>query len=101
MTPIQARNYINGDWQAASQEFESVNPANTRETIGTAPLGGQTDVDQAVSAAKTAFKTWREQSWVKRAEYLDAFAQLLKRDIEELARLVTRECGKPLNEGRA
>lgn len=101
MNPIKARNYINGEWRDAAQEFESLNPANTRETIGTAPLSNANDVNDAVSAAKHAFETWRDWSWVKRAEVIDNFAQLIKRDVEEVAQLVTRECGKPINEGRA
>jgi len=101
MIPISAKNYINGEWTAASQEFASVNPANTQEVIGTAPLSGKSEVDQAVSAAKHAFESWRELSWVKRAEYIDNFAQLIKRDLAEISELVTRECGKPINEGRA
>ena len=101
MASTQAKNYINGEWTATSQEFESLNPANTKETIGTAPLSTSREVDAAVESAKTAYESWRELSWVKRAEYIDAFAQLVKRDIEEISQLVTRECGKPINEGRA
>src|SRR5579862_5547782 len=101
MTPIKARNYINGEWLDASQEFESLNPANKRDTVGTAPLSGKKEVDQAVAAAKHAYESWRDLSWVKRAEYVDNFAQLLKRDLSELSTLCTRECGKAINEGRA
>ncbi|HVT13536.1 MAG TPA: aldehyde dehydrogenase family protein [Fimbriimonadaceae bacterium] len=101
MTPIKAKNYINGDWRENAQEFESLNPANQREVVGTAPLSTAQDVNDAVAAAKQAFGAWRELSWIKRAEYIDKFAQLLKRDLEELSTLVTRECGKPFNEGHA
>jgi len=101
MQAIQAKNYIDGQWQSAAQEFESLNPADRREVIGTAPLSTADDVNQAVAAAKHAFESWRELSWVKRAEYIDAFAQFVKRDIDEISALVTRECGKAINEGRA
>jgi aldehyde dehydrogenase (NAD+) len=101
MQVIQARNYIDGNWQDSRQEFESLNPADRRQTVGTAPLSNAQDVEQAVSSAKHAYESWRDLSWVKRAEAIDTFAQLMKRDIEELATLVTRECGKPINEGRA
>ena len=101
MTPITAKNYVNGEWLTTGQEFESLNPANLTEVVGTAPLSGKTEVDQAVAAAKHAFESWRDLSWVKRAEYIDNFAQLIKRDLAEISTLVTRECGKPINEGRA
>lgn len=98
---ITAKNYIDGAWVSTAQEFESVNPADRREIIGTAPRSQSADVDAAVAAAKHAYHSWRELSWVKRAEYIDTFAQLIKRDVEEISALVTRECGKPINEGRA
>src|ERR1700689_3335787 len=101
MNPVKARNYINGEWRDGAQTFESLNPANSKETVGTAPLSTAKDVDEAVAAAKHAYESWRELSWVRRAEIIDNFAQLIKRDEEEMTRLVTRECGKPLNEGRA
>lgn len=101
MAAIVAKNYIDGEWVGAAQEFESLNPANRNDVIGTAPLSGAADVESAVAAADHAFHSWRELSWVKRAEFIDTFAQLIKRDIDEISALVTRECGKPINEGRA
>ena len=101
MQPVYARNYINGEWVDGNDRFESANPADLREIIGTAPSSGSKEVDDAVSAAKHAYESWRELSWVKRAEYVDAFAQLVKRDLPEISALVTRECGKAINEGRA
>jgi aldehyde dehydrogenase (NAD+) len=101
MSPVTAHNYIDGAWVPSADAFESFNPADRREIIGTAPNSTSTDVDAAVAAAKHAYHSWRELSWVKRAEYVDAFAQLLKRDLDEISALVTRECGKALNEGRA
>ncbi|MFZ4508325.1 MAG: aldehyde dehydrogenase family protein [Fimbriimonas sp.] len=101
MNPIIALNYIDGEWQGNGQTFESLNPADRREVVGSAPLSTKAEADAAVAAAKHAYESWRELSWVKRAEYVDNFAQLIKRDVEELSQLVTRECGKPINEGRA
>jgi len=98
---IQAKNYINGRWVDTTATFESRNPAERSEIIGTAPLSGAAEVEAAIAAAKQAYESWRELSWVKRAEYVDRFAQLIKRDVDSLSELVTRECGKPLNEGRA
>lgn len=101
--PVHALNYINGEWREAKsgKRFDSTNPANRTEIVGNAPVSEQADVDAAVAAAKEAFPKWAALSWVKRAEILDHVAQLMKRDLEQMTRLVTRECGKPLNEGRA
>lgn len=101
MAPVTAKNLINGEWVGTSQTFESLNPADSKQTIGTAPLSGKSEAEAAVAAAKAAYETWRDWSWVRRAEIIDRFAQLMKRDVEELSKMVTMECGKPINEGRA
>ncbi|MER3496050.1 MAG: hypothetical protein C4320_04130, partial [Armatimonadota bacterium] len=101
MLTNEARHYIGGAWIGSDSVFDSTNPARQSEVLGTVHRGSAKEVDAAVAAAREAYRTWREESWVSRAEFIDTFAQLVKRDIEEIAALVTRECGKPLNEGRA
>ncbi|MGQ9658397.1 MAG: aldehyde dehydrogenase family protein, partial [Fimbriimonadales bacterium] len=103
MKQVQAMNLIRGRWHesASNNRFESRNPADTREVIGTAPCSNASDVDQAVRAAREAYPMWRAMSRVKRGELIDNLAQLIKRDLNALSELVTRECGKPINEGRA
>lgn len=101
MPTTHAKNYVAGAWTSTAQTFESTNPANVEEIVGTAPLSGLSEVQEAVAAAKAAFQTWRELSWIRRAELIDNLAQLMKRDTDAFGELVTRECGKPFNEGRA
>ncbi len=100
-TPFREKNYIAGQWLPShSQEvFEKRNPANFKEVLGRPPRSGPEDVDRAVAAARKAFPEWRRLSMIRRAEYLETFLQIVKEHLEELARLVTWECGKP--EGRA
>jgi len=100
MSPYQ--HYIDGEWTdgEGAESFESVNPANG-ETLGEFPRGTSSDVQRAVSAAEEAFESWREESYIDRAEYLwDVFHELRDRH-EELGRVVTRECGKEISEGKA
>src|SRR4051794_13958141 len=54
------KNYINGKWieSISGETFERRNPANG-ELVATFTKSGPTDVDAAVQAAKTAFKSWR------------------------------------------
>jgi len=103
MKPIEAMNLIRGKWQesVSGTRFESLNPADNRQVVGTAPRSTPEDVKQAVHAAREAFDSWRRMSRVKRGEYIDQLAQLIKRDLNALTELVTVECGKPTNEGRA
>ncbi|MBI2935975.1 MAG: aldehyde dehydrogenase family protein [Chloroflexi bacterium] len=95
--------YIGGQWVAGSSQetFEDRNPSRTEELLGVFPRSGEGEVDAAVKAAEEAFIHWRRTSRIKRAEYLDEFVQLVKRDQEELARLLARECGKALSEAKA
>src|SRR5579863_2851579 len=96
------KNFINGEWVAARRgsTFENRNPANTGELVGIFPSSTHEDVNDAVEAAKQAFKTWRLYPAPRRAEILYRAAESLVRRKEDLARDMTREMGKPLSETR-
>jgi aldehyde dehydrogenase (NAD+) len=98
----QFKNYIDGQWRAAStgKTFENRNPANRSDLIGLFPASGAADVDHAVSAAKKAFSSWRLVPAPKRGEVIFRAGELLKKYKEELARVETREMGKILKETR-
>jgi alpha-ketoglutaric semialdehyde dehydrogenase len=95
-------NYIGGDWlpAASGRTVEDRNPADQDDVIGVFPDSGREDVDAAVAAARKAYPGWRDTPAPRRAEILYAAGQILKRDKEELARLMTREMGKVLAETR-
>ncbi len=96
------RHYIAGQWRpAAGRTFVSTNPARLSETIGVFPLGTKADADEAVAAARKAFPAWRRTSRILRAEFFDKLAQLVKRETDNLATLMARECGKVVTECRA
>ena len=100
---IQGKNYISGRWvnSHSAEIFESRNPANRDEVLGSIPSSDATDVEEAVQAARKAYPAWRATSRIKRGEVFDNFVQLVKKDHEELSRLMARECGKAINESRA
>lgn len=62
--------------------------------------GGPEDVAKAVAAAKAAFPGWRDAGGRERARYLAAIAGKLQERAEELARLSSRNNGKPISEAR-
>ncbi len=95
-------NFIGGKWvpAASGQTFEDRNPADRDELVGLFPKSGKADVDAAVAAAKKAFPGWRNTPAPRRAEVLYAAGEILRRDKEKLARLMTREMGKVLAETR-
>src|ERR1700737_2918171 len=98
-TAIEAQaNYIGGQWTPArsGKTFENRNPADRDDLVGIFPESDRGDVDAAVAAAKKAFPGWRDTPAPRRAEVLYAAGEILKRDKEKLARLMTREMGKVL-----
>ncbi|MBM3925765.1 MAG: aldehyde dehydrogenase family protein [SAR202 cluster bacterium] len=100
---IAGKNYINGQWTPASSEetFPSASPADTRDVLGHFPRSNSADVDAAVKAAREAFPVWRRESRIRRGEVLDRFVQIVKAEQEDIARIMSRECGKSITESRA
>src|SRR5687768_16300270 len=100
---LTGKNYINGQWVNAKggDTFQVRNPSNWEEVLAVMPRSGLPDADAAVAAARAAFDGWRKESRIRRAEYLDTVVQMVKADVDDLARLMATECGKPINESRA
>ncbi len=100
---MEGKNYIHGAFvdSASGERFESRNPANADEVLGVFPLSNEKDVSNAVNAAHAAYDGWRHLSRIKRGEYLDEFTQFIKKDREEIARFMAKECGKGIIESRA
>jgi alpha-ketoglutaric semialdehyde dehydrogenase len=98
--PRDYKNYINGEWVAArsGKTFENRNPADREDLIGTHPDSNESDLKAAVDAADKAYESWRLTPAPKRAEFLYAVGNILKRDKEAIAREMTREMGKVLDE---
>ncbi len=95
-------NLVGGKWvpSASGKTFENRNPADSDDVVGLFPKSDARDVAAAVEAAKKAFPGWKNTPAPRRAEVLYAAGEILKRDKEKLARLMTREMGKVLAETR-
>ena len=87
---------IGGESVAADTYVDVLNPANTKEVVGEAPVGTAAHLAQAVAAASEAFDTWRHSSDDDRVGACQAIAKVCTDNAEELAVLLTREQGKPL-----
>jgi acyl-CoA reductase-like NAD-dependent aldehyde dehydrogenase len=81
----------------SGETFEVIDPS-TGQTVTEVPRAGLPDVDAAVAAAREAFedRRWTGLRPGKRAEVLFKVADLLKRNINELAQLESIDSGKPL-----
>src|SRR5580765_3342818 len=95
-------NLIDGEWVPAvsGDLFENRNPANTDDLIGVFQKSSAADAQRAIEAARRAYEHWRLVPAPKRAELLFRVAQLLAERKEALARDMTREMGKVLDETR-
>jgi malonate-semialdehyde dehydrogenase (acetylating) / methylmalonate-semialdehyde dehydrogenase len=95
------RNYVGGAWQPASgsETLEDRDPASG-ELCALAPLSGADDVDAAVQAASAAQKNWRAVGPQRRARAIMRLREELVARREELARLVTEDMGKTLDDAR-
>ena len=97
----KALNFIGGKWAwpRGAGEISSVNPADTREVVASAPDSPAEEVGRAVRAANEAYPAWRRTPPPERARIIRRAGRIMLEDKQDLGRLVTRECGKPLPEG--
>jgi malonate-semialdehyde dehydrogenase (acetylating)/methylmalonate-semialdehyde dehydrogenase len=95
------KNYINGEWvESKSTTFGDVwNPVRG-EKIARVAYGTRADVDLAVKAARAAFTEWRATPPLSRARYLFRLKDAFEDNFEEIARVLTTEQGKVIDEAR-
>jgi aldehyde dehydrogenase (NAD+) len=100
--PKVYKNFVNGEWvpSASGRTFENTNPADRNELIGLFQRSSAQDVDEAIAAAKQAYKSWKNAPPPKRGEILYRVARLLVERKEAFAESMTREMGKVLEETR-
>ena len=78
----------------------SINPA-TGEQLSVLPWAGVDDIENALQLAAAGFRDWREANIDYRAEKLRDIGKALRARSEEMAQMITREMGKPINQARA
>jgi len=88
---------IGGESVAADLYTDIRNPANTDEVVGRAPVATEKHLDLAITAARGAYESWRHSSEADRTGACEAIAKVVTDNAEELAVLLTREQGKPMN----
>ncbi|HTX18163.1 MAG TPA: aldehyde dehydrogenase family protein, partial [Bacteroidota bacterium] len=84
----------------SGRTFENRNPANWGEILGEFPKSTREDVDLAVKSARKAFESWRLVPAPRRGDIMRKVGDLLVSRKEEIAREMTREMGKVLQETR-
>src|SRR5438876_11599873 len=96
------KNFIAGKWVDAEsgRTFEDRNPADWNDVIATFPRSGSEDVARAVQSAKRGFALWSRTPSPLRGDVLRKIGDIMMARKEEIAELMTREMGKPLQETR-
>ena len=93
--------FINGKWcKAKSGKFFGTDNPATGEKLASISAAGKSDVDSAVSAAKSAFPGWQALSGHERARYLYALARQIQKHARLFAVLETLDNGKTIRETR-
>src|SRR5579871_2011298 len=81
-------------------KLQSINP-HDQSLVGELAVSTPQDISHAVARARKAFDTWQFTSIEDRIGYIKKFRELLVLHKEELAKLITQEMGKPLNQAQA
>ena len=94
---------IDGQWVEGGRRFDTINPASGEKLTEIVEASGD-DVDRAVAAARRAFEDrggpWRKMSASERGRLIWQLADLVEKNLEELAELETLDNGKPIFESR-
>ena len=104
-TVRQTRLLIDGSFRDAAdgKTFPTINPA-TEDKIADVAEGGPADIDLAVKAARRAFdegSPWRRMDARERGRLLHGWADLIDKNLDELAALETLDNGKPISDSRS
>ncbi len=97
--PERYDNFIAGEWLRGEREIENRNPSDTSDLIGHVAQASGAQLEDALSAARSAQVLWAKTGLEKRASVLNAIGNELMQRSAELGELLSREEGKPRAEG--
>ena len=99
---MEILNYIDGKWvkPQVAEYADVINPA-TGEVMARTPLCGTEEVAAAAQAAVAAFPAWRQTPVQDRVQPLFRLRDLLRANMDEIARTITNEAGKTFEESKA
>ncbi|XP_034029816.1 succinate-semialdehyde dehydrogenase, mitochondrial-like [Thalassophryne amazonica] len=97
---LRTQGFVGGRWVSAASVFPVLDPATGQEIAQVSDCG-TTEAKQAVDAAVQAFSSWKHSTAKERSCLLRKWVDLLTLHKEDLAKLITFECGKPMRESLA
>ena len=97
----QVKQLINGEFvDSNTNEWLDLTDPATQEVIAKVPQTTQDEINEAVAAAKEAFKTWRKTPITTRARIFLKYQELIREHMDELAEILTAEQGKTIADAR-
>jgi succinate-semialdehyde dehydrogenase/glutarate-semialdehyde dehydrogenase len=97
---LSGKLFIDGDFVTGSGRPIPVENPATLEVIGTITLATSDEIDAAVASARKAFPAWAAAPAKARAAALHRLGDVIAADADAMARIMTMEQGKPVNEAR-
>ena len=99
MSDQVTESFIDGASVSSAESYPNIDPS-TGAALGDVARAGDSEIDQAVTAARRASRPWRATTPEQRSDLLSALAGLIDREVETLARLESEDSGKPLSQAR-
>lgn len=99
---IQVLNFVGGKWESGEEkEVRRLNPANQKDLVAISPDSSAATAKRAIEGVTLGAEKWRRMTPPERGKIVLRAAQIVEADRDNIARLITREQGKPIAESYA
>lgn len=95
------KNFVNGKFvESKATSWIPLNDPATGKLRSMVPQSTQSELEEATASCATAFRTWREVPVQQRARVFIKYSEMLRANIDTIARVITAEQGKTLADAR-
>ncbi len=94
------KNYINGTIKSLSENFLEIEDPSTGDKIGEVVLSSKKDFDKVIESSQKAFINWSETTPLKRSRVISKYKEILEKNIDQLAKIISQEHGKTLDDAK-
>ena len=94
------KNYISGSEFGSSVNYLPVEDPSTGDKISEVIISNQNDFLKTIESSKKAFELWSEVTPLKRSRILSKYKELIEKNIENLAKIISSEHGKTLDDAK-
>ncbi len=94
------KNYINGSLSSLSKNFLDIDDPSKGEKIGEVVLSSKEDFNKVIESSQKAFLNWSEATPLKRSRIISKYKEILEKNIEKLAQIISEEHGKTIDDAK-